>query len=261
LEPARVAHDLYAIAIPKLLWRGEEEEALRQFGLVRTYGRRAKVAKRYYEWTRTFELEGLIKSGKVQAAWRLMGKQLREKFPRWARQPVEKRVGRMHHFVRFSEVTVAYWSGRLLYATRAMEAYLAWSMDLFNGEEHPGHYVRTTLFHLYRANGRTLADWPLWKTWVGKLHPGLFDLTGIKRPDLAADAGLMHAFHERLQEEERERRPARVTFGQKDLLEPKEKVLARQAKVRDLINEPPSEHAQMMEEKRAKYFPWLEPRM
>jgi hypothetical protein len=150
-----------------------------------------------------------------------------------------------------------------------MEIFLAWGLkrwgayemrySIFNGDEgpNPRSHVRVTLFHLYRDSGRTLQDWSLWRTWVESLHPGLLKLCEIDRADLAADASLMETFHQRLCSAEKERRPAFVTFGQKDLLEPKRKVLARQERATRRFNRAPS-RAVMLAEKRARYFPWLE---
>lgn len=268
-ETLSVAHALYAVAIPRLLWRGEAAEAVRQLRLVRTFGRRRKVAPKHTAWTRGFELEALIALGEGEAAWRVVQAHLREGYPKWASKPLAKRVARMPHFIRFWEMPAAYYSGRLKHATEAMEIYLDWALkhvdayemrhDLFNGDERPDPsvHVRVSLFHLYSDAGRDLGEWPRWKTWVDRLHPGLLKLSGIKRSDLAADASLMKPFHERLRVVEKERRPAHVTFGQKDLLEPKRKVLARQKDAHERINQPPSPRAIMLREKRAHYFPWL----
>lgn len=94
--------------------------------------------------------------------------------------------------------------------------------------------------------------------WVGRLHPGLLKLCDLSGEDLAVDPNLMSTFHERLRAAERERRPAFVTFGQKDLLERKGKVLTRQRRVRERFNRESSPRAAMLAEKRARYFPWLE---
>lgn len=268
-ETLSVTQALYAVAIPKLLWRGEAREAVRQLRLVRAFGRKRKVASRHTAWTRGFELEALVALGQGEAAWRVAQAHLREGYPKWAKKPLAKRVARMSHFIRYWEMPAAYYSGRLRHATKAMEVYLDWALkhvdayemrhDLFNGDDrpNPSMHVRVSLFHLYSDAGRALGDWPLWKTWVDRLHRGLLKLCGLKRKDLAADATLMKTFHERLRVVEKERRPAHVTFGQKDVLEPKRKVLARQHEVRKRIHGEPSPRAVMLAEKRAMYFPWL----
>ncbi len=267
-EPLDVVHSLYAVAIPKLLWRGEAEETLRQLRLVRRFARQRRVASSHTAWTRSFELEALIRLGRGEAAWRLVRRHCREGYPKWAMKPLAARVRRMPHFIRFWEVPAAYFSGRLAHATKAMEAYLDWSLNhgnayelrhsLFNGDARPSSasHVRITLSHLYEDAGRTLGAWPLWSAWVERLHPGLLELCGIERKDLAADPSLMTPFHERLRVHERERRPAFLTFGQKDLLEPKRKVLARQ-RAAQKQSESPSARGLMLEKKRAQYFPWL----
>jgi hypothetical protein len=269
-ETLSVAHSLYAVAIPRLLWRGEAAEAVRQLRLVRAFGRRREIAPKQTAWTRSFELEALITLGEGEAAWRVVQTHLRECYPRWAKKPLAKRVARIPYFIRFWEMPAAYYSGRLKHATEAMEVFLDWALkhvdayemrhDLFNGDERPNPsiHVRVSLSHLYSDAGRDLGEWPRWKTWVDRLHPGLLRLTGITRSDLAEDASLIKTFHERLRVLEKERRPAHVTFGQKDLLEPKQKVLARQKDAHERINEPPSPRAIMLREKGARYFPWLE---
>ena len=265
------AYALYATAIPRLLWRGEAVETVRQLRLVRTFGRRRNVAPRHTEWTRGFELEALIAIGDGQGAWRVARAHLREHYPRLANQPLAKRLGRMVHFVRYWEMPAAYFSGRIRHATEAMELFLDWQMkradayeirnDLFNGDErpNPSQHVRVTLFHLYRELDRTLGDWPRWPEWVAGLHPGLLELCELKAADLAARPGLMSVLHERLRAAEVERRPAFFTFGQKDLLEAKGTVLARQANAQARRDRAPSSHAVMLAEKRALYFPWVTP--
>ncbi len=52
--------------------------------------------------------------------------------------------------------------------------------------------------------------------------------------------------------------PAGISYGQRDLLEPRRQVLARQRK--HLAWKPSGRHAEfarMLEEKRARYFPWV----
>lgn len=171
-ESISVANALYAVAIPKLLWRGEAAEAVRQFRLVRAFGRRRKVAPKHTAWTRGFELEALVALGESESAWRVVKAHLREGDPKWAKKPLAKRVARMPHFIRFYEMPAAYYSGRLKHATQAMEVYLDWALrhvdayemrhDLFNGDDRPNPSipVRVSLFHLYREAGRALSDWP-----------------------------------------------------------------------------------------------------
>jgi hypothetical protein len=149
-----------------------------------------------------------------------------------------------------------------------MEAYLAAQIDrapayelrhdLINGDEVPTHHVRITLTQLYRHAGKSLQDWPLWRTWVGRLHPKLLAMTQLTTEKLATDSSLLPLFHERLLVLEKERRPAFVTFGQKDLTDSKEKVLARQERIfnRKDSKQQAARGAELLE-KRRKYFPWL----
>lgn len=267
-EKPQVASSLYAVGVPTLLWRGEAEESLRQLRLVRRFARQTKVKPGFTNWTFNFEREALIVLGRYEAAWRLVSAERRRHFPRWASAPLEKRIKHMEFFVRFSEVPAAYFSGRIKHATRAMEAYLALRMPalpayehrycLYNGDERPNPncHTRVTLTHLYAESGRTLQDWPLWRTWVERLHPKLLELTKLSREDLANDASLMPTFHERLCVIEKERRPEFLTFGEKDLTEPKKKVLARQKSARKRINKS-QRGAVDFYALRNRYFPWL----
>jgi hypothetical protein len=268
-EKLRLATALYAVGIPKLLWRGEAEEALRQLRLVRRFARQHDIATRHSEWTRSFELEALIVLGRGEAAWRLVRRALRETFPALAAKPPSRRVARMESYVRNWEVPAAYFWGRLAQATEAMEAWLELGLkqdnayelrfSIFNGDEHPNPnvHVRVTLFHLYRDAGRQLSDWPHWRKWVAKLHPGLFKLCKLTPDQLAADDSLIGTFHARLRRAERERRTAFVTFGQKDLLEPKARVLERQKHAQKRLDEKPTSSALEFHSKQAQYFPWL----
>ena len=265
-----VVHDLYATAIPHLLWRGEVAESIRELRLVREFARKRGIAPRHTAWTRGFELEGLIVLDQGAAAWGVVQAHLRDGYPRLAAKPLVQRVGRMPHFIRYWEIPAAYFAGRLKHAIEAMEVYLEWGLlhvdayelrdDIYNGDDPPSRFnlARVTLAQLYREVGWTLADWPRWKAWVGRLHPGLLKLCELKAAELAADPNLMKTFHERLRVAERERRTAFVTSGQKDLLEPKRKVLARQNEARKRFHQEPTAHAKMLAEKRASYFPWLE---
>ncbi len=268
-EQLSVADALYSLAISKVLWRGEADAALRMLRQVRAYARGKNIHPRHVAWTRQFELEALIQTGRPEAAWRLVRKHLREGYPHLASKAPQHRVRRLPHFIRDWEIPAAYFSGRIKHATDAMESYLDWALkndvayemrnDVFNGDENPTHHLRVTLFHLYRAAGRSLAEWPRWADWVRALHPGLLALCKIDREKLAADPDLMSVFHQRLRAAERERRPAFLTFGQRDLLEPKRKALARQRKAATRIHtKKQDDHAAMLRRKRAIYFPWLD---
>ena len=268
-EPLSVSHQLYAVAIPRVLWRGEPDEALRMLRRVRAFARTSGVAARHVAWTRGFELEALLTLARGEPAWRLVRSELRRYWPKLAGKPVGLRIGRMSHFVRYSEIPAAYFSGRLRHATTAMESYLDWALEheeayetrnsIFNGDENPSALVRVTLFPLYRASGRSLGDWSRWRDWVGRLHPGLLGICNITPQALGDDPALMPTFHERLRAAERGRRPAFITFGQKDLLQPKRKVLARQKAVlcrKATVRQ--DARAAMLAEKGARYFPWLD---
>ncbi len=270
LETREIAHALYAVAIPKLMWRGEPAEALHQLRLVRRFAEQARVAKKHTFWTYGFEVEAGIAAGVTEAAWRTCRQWLRDCYPRWYGRPLRERVNRMPFFLRYHEVPAAYFSGRLRHATEAMELFLDWSLkhedayelrhSIFNSAPSPTVPVRVSLFHLYQQAGRELDEWSQWRVWVKRLHPGLLEMCGITQKQLSADASLMSTFHERLMAHEKERRPVRVTFGQKDLLEPKAIVLARQSQAQTKIERPPDAHALMLRERRASYFPWLEGR-
>jgi hypothetical protein len=76
--------------------------------------------------------------------------------------------------------------------------------------------------------------------------------------ELADNADRIAVFEKRLRKAEKGLRPAGITYGQRDLLEPRRQVLARQRK--HLAWKPPrrrAEFARMLEEKRARYFPWF----
>lgn len=266
-ESRDIATRLYAVAIPRLLWRGRPAEALEMIRRVRAFGTTSRVAARWTMWTYSFEFEALVALGEFESAWRLMRKHLRLRYPLLANQPVEQRVRWMPDFVAHTEMSAAFFSGRVEYAARAMEAFLAWSVPraeayevrygLYNGDPAPTLF-RVTLFHIYARLGRKLSSWPLWSAWVSRLDAELLRITGISREDLRVDSDKLVEFEKNLRAAEEGRRPAGVTFGQRDVLEPKKKVLARQRRIIDHKPSPKqAAFSKMLQTKRAHYFPWL----
>jgi hypothetical protein len=268
MESRDIAGRLYGVAIPRVLWSGYPAEAVRLLRKVRRYARDAKVALRHTGWTYSFEFEALLQLGRAEEAWRLVQRQLRTFAPRLSRWPVERRVRYMDHFVSFYEVPAAYFSGRHQYAARAKEAYLDAMVErvdaytlryaIYNGEPEPTNPARLTLWHVYQKVGRRCGDWKNWKRWVRRLHPRLLELTKMTAEELEEDPDRVAVFEKRLREAEKGLRPAGITYGQRDLLEPRKKVLARQRK--HLAWKPTGRHAEfarMLEEKRNRYFPWL----
>jgi hypothetical protein len=267
-ESRDIAGRLYSVAIPRVLWSGYPAEALRLLRLVRRYARDAKVAARHAAWTFSFELDALLQLGRTEEAWRLVQRHLKTFAPRRWRWPVERRIRYMDHFVTFYEVPAAYFSGRYKYAVRAKEAYLdamvervdAYNLrySIYNGDPKPTDPARVTLWHIYQKVGRHLGDWTNWKRWVRRLHPRLLELTRMSVGELEDDPDRLAVFVKRLHKAEKGLRPAGITYGQRDLLEPRKKVLARQRK--HLAWKPTGRHAEfkrMLEEKRNQYFPWL----
>jgi hypothetical protein len=268
-ESRDIAGRLYGLAIPSVLWNGYPAEALRLLRLVRKYARDGKVAVRHAAWIfYSFEFDALLQLGRTDEAWRLVQRHLRTFAPRRSRWPVERRIRYMDHFVTFYEVPAAYFSGRYEYAARAKEAYLdamvervdAYNLrySIYNGDPEPTDPARVTLWHVYQKVGRRLGDWKNWKRWVRCLHPRLLELTRMSAQELEDDPDRVAVFEKRLREAEKGLRPAGITYGQRDLLEPRKKVLARQRK--HLGWKPSGRHAEfarMLEEKRARCFPWL----
>jgi len=268
MESRDIAGRLYATAVPRVLWNGYPAEALRLLRNVRRHARDANVAPHHAGWTYSFEFDALLQLGRTVEAWRLVRRQLRTFWPRRWHWPVERRVQYMDHFVKFSEVPAAFFSGRYQYAARALEAYLDGMVErvdaydlrysIYNDEPVPTHPARVTLWHVYQRVGRHLGDWKNWKRWVGRLHPRLLELTNMSAAELEDDADRIAVFEKRLHEAEKGLRPAGITYGQRDLLEPRRQVLARQRK--HLAWKPSgrrAEFARMLEEKRARYFPWV----
>jgi len=267
METRDIAGRLYAVAIPTVLWSGYPADALHLLRKVRRYARDANVADRHVAWTWHFEFETLLALGRAEDAWRLVQRQLKS-WPRRSRWPVERRVRFMGHFVRFAEAPAAYFSGRYEHAARAVEADLNARLEMadaydllysiYNTDPVPKNHARVTLWHMYQRLGRRLDSWNEWKRWVDRLHPRLLELTKMNASELAEDASSIVVFEKRLREAEQGLRPAGITYGQQDLLEPRRKVLARQRK--HLSWKPPerqAEFARMLKEKRARYFPWL----
>jgi hypothetical protein len=268
LESRDIAGRLYAVTIPRVLWSGYPAEALRLLRRVRTYAKQSDVAARHVGWTWGFEFDALLQLGRTEEAWRLVRRQLRTFWPRYWQRPVEQRIQFMDHFVCFSEVPAAYFSGRYEYAARAKESYLNRMTErtdaynllyyVYNTDPVPTDPARVTLWHIYQRLGRHLDSWSGWKRWVQRLHPRLLQLTRMTAAELEADASRVVIFEKRLRQAEKGLRPAHITYGQRDLLEPRRKVLARQRK--HLAWKPTGRHAEfarMLEEKRALYFPWL----
>jgi hypothetical protein len=268
MESRDTAGRLYALAIPRLLWSGHPAEALHLLHKVRRYARDVGVADRHVRWTWTVEFEALLDLGRTEEAWRQARRQLRTFWPARSEWPVERRVRVMDHFVHFAEVPAAYFSGRYEYAARALEAHLDGMIEradaynllysIYNGEEVPTHFARVTLWQVYRRLGRRLDSWKRWKRWVERLHPRLLELTRVSAPELAENADRIAVFEKRLRKVEKGLRPAGITYGQRDVLEPRRRVLARQRK--HLAWKPAgrrAEFARMLEEKRARYFPWV----
>jgi hypothetical protein len=267
-ESRDIAGRLYGVAIPRVLWSGYPADALRLLRKVRRYGREAKVALRHTGWTYSFEFDALLQLSRTEEAWRLVRWHLKTFAPGRSRWPVERRVRYMDHFVSFWEVPAAYFSGRYQYAARAKEAYLdamvervdAYTLrySIYNGDPEPTDLARVTLWHVYQKLGRRLGDWKNWKCWVRRLHPRLLELTKMSAEELEEDADRIAVFEKRLRGAENGLRPAGISYGQRDLLEPRRKVLGRQRK--HLAWKPSgrrAEFARMLEEKRSSYFPWL----
>jgi len=101
---------------PRVLWNGYPAEALRLLRNVRRHARDANVAPHHAGWTYSFEFDALLQLGRTEEAWRLVRRQLRTFWPRRWHWPVERRVQYMDHFVKFSEVPAAFFSGRYQYA-------------------------------------------------------------------------------------------------------------------------------------------------
>ncbi len=127
-ESRDIATRLYAVAIPRLLWRGRPAEAIEMLRRVRSFGATSRAAARWLIWTYSFEFEALVALGEFESAWRLMRKHLRLRYPHLANKPVEQRVRWMPDFVGHTEMSAAFFSGRTKYAARAMEAVLAWRL-------------------------------------------------------------------------------------------------------------------------------------
>jgi hypothetical protein len=259
---------LYTIAIVNLLHRERALDGLMALRKVKRFAAQVGVAQRHINWTWTWELEALHLLGRHQAAWRFVQRHLRTLGPRLADKPAKQRVRYMSFFVWAGEAPAAYFSHHDEAAAAAQEAYLDYMLDradsyslrnhIYNGDREPSNIARVTLWHIYRRLDRPLGSWPGWVRWVAGIHPKLFELTDMTAAELAHDAKRIVKFHRRLEAAEEGLRPAGVSYGLRDLLEPRRKVLARQRK--HLRWKPPQDQAALrasFDEKRRHYFPWL----
>jgi hypothetical protein len=256
------------------LYLAELHAAQRAHRLVEVCRSIRRFAKKHGEpkaglFTFQYEMYACEGIGDAEAGWRLLrtwdraalGKTIDLASHRWNADDA--------HRLMFFYSPLLYLRGHYRLGCQLLENALkmhshqkGWSFELlwhvYKPLLQPSTTYDVTLTHFYRALGRELRDWPLWRKFVDDFPSKLFQLSGVSRNSLRNDPTLLKPFFQWICAERERRLFTHTTMGAVDLLESAAKVKHRQinvaTKIARLANNP---HRLLLEEKLKKRFPEL----
>lgn len=235
-QPRNEILRLYSQYLGRLRTNRRDLRVVQSCRRIRVFARRAGNPDWAY-FTYSFEISSLCRLKHFSAAWRQLrrweraawGRNLDPRALCWSRRELDWFFHYHPH--------VLYFLGRYQPALRMFEALL----DQLVGRRREGmsyqvlwHVYRpvdrprlpheVTLYHLYRKLGKSLLEWSQWNRFVKGFHPRLLELAGITREELSQDPSRLRQLSEAIMAERTRRVTTGISFGERDLVDPPDKV-------------------------------------
>jgi hypothetical protein len=236
------ASQLYQLYLTRLMRNRRWSRIVEACRQIRSYASRAGRPRRA-DFSYHFEIDALCQLGKFSAAWRQLRRLERIAYGRSINLNAKSwRTHELDWFLRYHP-QILYFLGRQRLARRLFEATLAKvfrpSHDssyqllpyVYNSDPRPRYRQRVTLFHIYAALGKSLAEWQGWSRFVDGLHPKLVTLAGVEKQKLMRDPTLLRSLDNGTEAELKRRLTAGVSYDERDLTDPRERVRRRQRAV------------------------------